>query len=140
MTTITAFADLQEQQTLPPLEEIIDRLTLVKYAGASDDYAYQHWDHSKMTGLGFPDVVAHGWLTFGYMCRMVTDWASPEIADIGNFAVRYRRPSYPGKVLCEGRVTRIREEDGKQFADLELTARNEAGEVTTTATMTLAFC
>jgi acyl dehydratase len=138
MTGIAAFSDLRDGQEIPTLEVEVDRQTLVKYAGASDDYAFQHWDHPRMTGQGFPDVVVHGWLTFGYICRAVTDWASPEIADIQGFAVRYRRPTYPGKITCGGRVTRVREENGRRLADLDLWARNGEGEVTTTATMTLA--
>jgi acyl dehydratase len=139
MSQIAAFADVHEGQQLPELEMTIDRLSLVKYAGASDDYSFQHWDHPRMTAQGFPDVVAHGWLTFGYMCRAVNDWAPPEIADIQAFAVRYRRPTFPGRVVCGGRVVKTREENGQRLADLDLWARNGDGEVTTTATMTLAI-
>jgi len=135
---IQDFASVIEGQEIPVLTSEIDRLALVKYAGASGDFTYVHWDHPKMVGLGFPDVVVHGWLTFAHMCRAVTDWAPPEIADIRTYAVRYRKPTYPGSFTCGGRVLRRRQEAGAELLDLELWARDGQGETTTTATMTLA--
>ena len=136
--TIRSFADVAEGQEIPVLATEIDRLALVKYAGASGDFTYVHWDHPRMVALGFPDVVVHGWLTFAHMCRAVTDWAPPEIADIRTYAVRYRKPTYPGSFTCGGRVVRRRQEAGAELLDLELWARDGQGETTTTATMTLA--
>lgn len=138
MHTIAAFADLLPGQEIPPLQMTVDTATLVRYAGASDDYAPQHWDHKLMTGQGFPGVVVHGWLTFAYMCQAVTNWLPREIADITHFSVRYHRPTFPGLVLCGGKVAATRVEDDARLVDLQLWAKDGGGEVTTTATMTLA--
>lgn len=137
MSKIASLADLREGQEAPPLEVVAGRDTLVRYAGASDDYAYQHWDHPKMIALGFEDVVVHGWLTFAYMTRVVTDWIPPEVADIKDFAVRYRKTTLPGPIRCGGQVVRVRDGASGPLVDLELWARDGAGELTTTATMTL---
>lgn len=134
---IKRFSEALEGQDIPELAMEVDRLTLVKYAGASDDYTYVHWDHPKMIELGFPDVVAHGWLTFAYMCRAVTEWAPAEIADIKSYAVRYRRPTYPGVVTCGGTVTGRRREGDAELIDLDLWSKDANGVVTTTAKMTL---
>jgi len=135
---IRNLAEAQEGQEIPVLATEVDRLTLVKYAGASDDYTYVHWDHPRMIADGFPDVVTHGWLTFAYMCRAVTEWAPAEVADIRSYAVRYRKPTYPGPVTCGGRVVRRRHEAGTDLVDLELWSKDGDGQTTTTATMTLA--
>ena len=132
-----SFDAITEGHEVPDIEVTIERADLVKYAGAADDYSYQHWDHPKMTSLGFPDVVAHGWLTFAHMARAVTDWIPQEAADITDFAVRYRRPTFPGTITCGGAVKARRREAGADLLDLELWSRNADGEVTTTATMTL---
>src|SRR5690606_23689465 len=86
MSRIAALSDVREGQEVPPLDVVATRETLVRYAGASDDYAYQHWDRHRMIELGFEDVVVHGWLTFAYMTRAVTDWIPREVADIRSFA------------------------------------------------------
>ena len=132
-----ALPDLAQGQEIPVVEVEIDRAALVRYAGASDDYTYVHWDQPRMLAEGHPDVVVHGWLTFAYMCQAVTDWAPPELADISSYAVRYRRPSFPGRLSCGGRVTAVREADGRRLVDLELWSKDAEGALTTTATMTL---
>lgn len=132
-----ALPALAAGQEIPVLETAIDRAALVRYAGASDDYTYVHWDQPRMLAEGHPDVVVHGWLTFAYMCQTVTSWAPPELADITSYAVRYRRPSFPGRLICGGQVTAVREADGARFVDLELWSKDGEGAVTTTATMTL---
>lgn len=137
MTKIASLAEVREGQDVPPLEVVAGRDALVRYAGASDDYAYQHWDHPRMVELGFEDVVVHGWLTFAYMTRAVTDWIPREVADIREFAVRYRKTTLPGPIECGGQVVRVRDGDAGLLVDLDLWAKDGRGELTTTATMTL---
>ncbi|CAN5356933.1 hypothetical protein BH10PSE13_BH10PSE13_04760 [soil metagenome] len=127
------FAALLPGDVIPPVELLVDRLALVRYAGAADDYVAQHWDHPFMTGQGYPDVIVHGWLTSAHMCRAVTDWMPPDVAHIGAFAVRYRLPLFPGMLRCGGEVV---EADAGQ-AKLALWARNAGGDTVATASMTL---
>jgi len=138
MAAIASLADLRAGQPIPALEVAISREDLVKYAGAADDYTYVHWDHPRMTAEGFADVVVHGWLTFAHMCRAVTNWIPPELAAVQAYAVRYRRPTFPGKVACGGEVVEVCEGPQGPLVKLSLWARDADGEVTTTATMTLA--
>jgi hydroxyacyl-ACP dehydratase HTD2-like protein with hotdog domain len=137
MTESLTLAELKEQLQIPTLEITLDRSALVKYAGASDDYTYVHWDHPRMIEEGFPDVVVHGWLTFAYMCQAVTNWIPRQIADIERYAVRYRKPTFPGTIACGGHIARLRHEPDAFRVDLELWARGGDGGVTTTASMTL---
>ncbi|MET0985335.1 MAG: MaoC/PaaZ C-terminal domain-containing protein [Steroidobacteraceae bacterium] len=135
-SSITA---MREGTEVPPFEREISPADLVKYAGASDDYSPQHWDHTYMVAAGFPGVIVHGWLTFAIMCEAVRRWIPPETAEITAFKVRYHRPHLPGPVSCGGRVARIESAASEPQARLELWAKEASGEVTTTADVTLTF-
>lgn len=133
MTRIARFADIVAGQELPPLTVAIDRLALIRYAGAADDYVRQHWDHPFMIAQGYPDVIGHGWLTFAHMSRAVTDWAPPDRAVIAGFAVRYHKPFHPGTLFCGGTVSSVA--DGR--AQVALWSRNAAGTLLASGTATL---
>lgn len=133
MTRIASLAAIMAGAELPPLEVVIDREAIVRYAGAADDYVRQHWDHPYMIGEGYPDVIVHGWLTFAHMCRVVTDWAPPQ-AGIARYAVRYHRPMHPGLLRCGGTVASTDEGE----AELALWAMDGAGTTVATATLRLA--
>jgi len=133
------FERIEIGQEVPPLRQHVEAATLVRYAGASEDYAHQHWDHLYMVERGFSGVIVHGWLTFAYMCRAVTDWIPREVADVADFSVRYHRPNYLGEIVCSGRVVGKSEQDGVRKVELDLAATTEADELTTTARMTLTF-
>lgn len=55
--------DELEERTLPP----IDRLQLIKYAGASGDYNPIHLVDEAAEATGLPGVIAHGMLTVATM-------------------------------------------------------------------------
>ncbi|MGE0829795.1 MAG: MaoC/PaaZ C-terminal domain-containing protein [Hyphomonadaceae bacterium] len=137
MIKLESIRTLRENDDIPDYHHIITELDLVKYCGAADDYSAPHWDHVYMVEHGFTGVIVHGWFTFAVMCRAVTNLASPEICDISRYAVRYRRPTLPGALCCGGKVVRVRDEEGRAAVDLDLWAKDAAGNVTTTATMTL---
>lgn len=136
---LLTFDELAEGQEIPELVREIDTLDFVKYCGAADDYARQHWDHLHMTGLGFPGVVGHGWLTFAVMCQAVTAVIPLEIADIRSYAVRYHRPTLAGLLRCGGQVVRKTVGDGRRRAELALWARDADGETIATSPMVLEF-
>lgn len=116
MSGTTGFGDAVAGQALAPLTVEINRLALIRYAGAADDYVRQHWDHPFMIDQGYSDVIAHGWLTCAHMCRVVTNWAPPAVATIAHFAVRYVRPFHPGTLMCGGEVLAVA--DGAVTVDL----------------------
>ena len=120
---------------LPDLRVRISNEMIVRYCGAADDYSPQHWNPDQMRALGFDDIIAHGWLTFAHMCRVAQAWAPPEAADIVAYEVKYKRTVYAGEASYGGSVLAVR---GKE-ADLELWARNAAGELSATASITVRF-
>jgi acyl dehydratase len=124
---IQSFGDIQEGQELPPVQRAIDRLQLIKFAGAVDDYSAPHWDHLYMVQNGFSGVIVHGWLTFAVMCQAVSRWIPLELVDFKSFAVRYLKPNLPGTALYGGRVTRKAELGSLREAELEIWADSADG-------------
>lgn len=124
-------AGASELPELPELAFAITRQDLVRYAGAANDYLPQHWDQEQMRGEGFPDVVVHGWLGCAHLCRAATAVLTPDRWTLAHYAVRYRRPVYPGEVRCGGTVT-TREDGAKQ---VDGWIKDAKGEIVTTATL-----
>ena len=91
MTATIKFADVAVGTELPSAIYPIDRLTLVKYAGASGDFNTIHWNERIATEVGLPNVLAHGMLTMATAVRVVTDWLGDPGAVI-EYGVRFTRP------------------------------------------------
>jgi acyl dehydratase len=76
---------------LPPLTVTLTREHLVRYAGASLDFNPIHWSEATATGVGLPNVIAHGMLTMALAGRLVTDWAGDPGAVV-RFGTKFTRP------------------------------------------------
>lgn len=136
---IASFEQLAAGETIPELLTELDTLAFVKYCGAADDYARQHWDHLWMVENGFQGVVGHGWLTFAHMCQAVTNFIPLEIADIKSYSVRYHKPLLPGVLRCGGQVVELSTGGPRGLAKLSLWARDREDRVIATSPMTLEF-
>lgn len=111
-------------------EEVVKNLSrtqIVQYAGASGDYNPVHTDATFTTELaGYPSVFAHGMLTMGMTGKMLTNWVGD--GRLTKYGVRFTSQVWPGDTLvAKATVTEIREEDGQQLADLEVSTTNEEG-------------
>jgi acyl dehydratase len=137
MAAVSSIHDIRPGDVIPVLRKIVDRVDLVRYAGASDDYIYLHWDRQRVQDEGFPDVVVHGWLTFAYMCQAVGAWIPRELADMQSYSVRYLRTMHPGIVECSGRVLDVEQGESGRSIQLELWATDAEGQVTTSGKMRL---
>ena len=76
---------------LPALTVQVTRAQLVRYAGASGDFNPIHWNQRVATGVGLPDVIAHGMLTMALAGRIVTDWTGDPTAVL-DYQVTFTRP------------------------------------------------
>ena len=108
---------------LPPQDFPIQRVDLIRYAGASGDFNIIHWNERVATSVGLPNVIAHGMFTMAEAVRVVTDWAGDPGAVV-DYGVRFTRPiAVPdpdGAVLhVEGEVRAVRD-DG--LVEIDLTA------------------
>ena len=91
MTTTLKYADVEVGTKLPALTVPIQRLTLIKYAGASGDFNIIHWNERVATSVGLPNVIAHGMFTMASAIRVVTDWVGDPGAVV-EYGVRFTRP------------------------------------------------
>ncbi|MGB9377373.1 MAG: MaoC family dehydratase [Mycobacteriales bacterium] len=91
MTARVSYDDVEVGTTLPAQTFPIQRVDLVKYAGASGDFNVIHWNERVATSVGLPNVIAHGMFTMAQACRVVTDWAGDPGA-VRDYSVRFTRP------------------------------------------------
>jgi acyl dehydratase len=114
---------------LPALAKApVDRVQLARYAGASGDFNPVHVDEVYARGIGMPSVYAPGMLVMGFLGQLVSDWARG--AQLRKYGVRFIKMVWPGDtVVCKGRVTDRFGENGRYYADLELWAENQKGEL-----------
>jgi len=91
MTAAIRWADVEVGTELPAQSFNLERVDLVKYAGASGDFNIIHWNERVATAVGLPNVIAHGMLTMAQAVRVVTDWVVDPGAVI-EYGVRFTRP------------------------------------------------
>jgi acyl dehydratase len=127
---------LKPGDAIPVYEREVTPEQLVRFAGASGDFARQHWDHVFMIEHGFPGVIIHGWLTFAIMSETVSRWLPPEEFEITSFKVRYHRTHAPGLVRCGGEVVSVGKGKEGEIV-VALWAESGEGKATTTATVCL---
>jgi acyl dehydratase len=116
-------------EELPPLTKApLDRVQLARYAGASGDYNPVHVDELAARAAGMPSVYAPGMLVMGLLGQLLTDWARG--AQVRRYGVKFVKIVWPGDtVICKGRVTDRWGESGRYFAEMDLWAENQKGEL-----------
>jgi acyl dehydratase len=93
------------------LEEVVfgplQRVDIVRYAGASGDFNPIHTDEGYARATGAPTVFAMGMLPAGYLAHAISDWfGGPQ--HLRRFKVRFTTRVWPGDELaCVGRVESI---------------------------------
>src|SRR5665647_3203555 len=95
-----AIADLTVGQSIGTRTVSVQRVDLVRYAGASGDLNPIHWNNRVATEVGLPGVIAHGMFTMGQAVNLVTDWA----ADPGTVRVDLSVTCEGAKVLGKAQV------------------------------------
>lgn len=125
--------DIREGTEFPPLsKEPIDRVRLVKYAGASGDFNPLHYDEDFARQAGMPNgCIAHGMLAMGFVGQCVSDWAGPR-GRVKNLGVRFTSTTeMKDTVTCRGKVVRLWKEGGENLAECEVSSETQRGNVTT---------
>ena len=85
---MTKFADVTVGAELPAVSYPVNRLSLVKYCGASGDFNFIQWNERIARSVGLPNVIAHGMFTMAQAGRYVTDWAG-DAGAVVDFSVRF---------------------------------------------------
>ena len=122
MTATVSFTDVEVGTQLPTITVPLQRVDLVKYAGASGDFNPIHWNQRTAQAVGLPDVIAHGMLTMASAGRIVTDWVGDPGAVI-EYGVRFTRPVVvpdddAGAVVEVSAVVADKREDGTVRVDV----------------------
>lgn len=85
------YDDVEVGTELPAARFPVQRVDLVRYAGASGDFNVIHWNERVARSVGLPDVIAHGMLTMAAVGRVVTDWTGDPGAVV-EYGVRFTKP------------------------------------------------
>jgi acyl dehydratase len=97
----------QVGDTLPEVADTIERLDLIRYAGASGDFNPIHWSDEIARAVGLPGVIAHGMYSMAVAARMVSGWAGDPAA-IKRLKVRFSAMIEPGQTLtAKGEVAEV---------------------------------
>ncbi|MBA2552531.1 MAG: MaoC family dehydratase [Geodermatophilaceae bacterium] len=91
MTATVNYDDVEVGTELPAASFAVQRVNLVRYAGASGDFNVIHWNQRVAESVGLPDVIAHGMLTMAEVGRVVTDWTG-DPGSVLEYGVRFTRP------------------------------------------------
>ena len=111
-------------KSFPP----ITRTTLALYAGASGDHNPMHIDIDFARKAGFPDVFSQGMLVMAMLGQALTDAVCPD--RLRSFSTRFVAITELGaRIHCKGTVAELLEADGEKRARLQLTAKNETGDI-----------
>jgi acyl dehydratase len=115
----------------------IERLQLVKYAGASGDWNRIHFEEGFAIAAGYPSVFAHGMLSMAFLGEVVSKWVGPH--RVRKIGCRFKAITWPGDVVtCHGEITALRTgELGEHLADVKLWAETQKGTVTVEGTATV---
>ena len=86
-----------------------------------------HWDRAAVAalplGLG-PRTINQGPLGLSYLINMLHAWAGP--ASIRRIVMRFPNVVLDGdRVIARGRITALREEQGRQLADCDIWLEHE---------------
>lgn len=136
---VQRFDSVREGEALPGVVTgPIARQILALYAGASGDYNPLHTDLDYARHAGIPDVFAHGMLSAAYLARVVTNWVDQSA--IRSLGVRFVAMTHVGdEVHCRATVSKKHVEHGEKRVTLELSARNQSGEIKITGTAVVAL-
>lgn len=114
---------------MPALKkDAVDRIQLVKYAGASGDFNPLHYADPIGEAAGQGGIIAHGMLIMGFMGQAVTDWFPRR--SLKSFKVRFVKTTRPGDAITvTGRITGKQVVEGKGLISGEVSAADQNGEV-----------
>jgi acyl dehydratase len=86
MSTLNA---LQIGETLEEIQlKAVDRLMLIKYAGASGDFNPIHTIDDEAKNAGLPGIIAHGMWTMGNLSKLFTSYY--EDGFIEDYTIRFK--------------------------------------------------
>ena len=106
---MTSLAELKIGDELEDVQlQPVDRLTLIKYAGASGDYNPIHTIDEEAKRAGLPGIIAHGMWTMGNLAKLFSNYY--EEGFIQDYTIRFKGMVFLGDVVTL--KAELAEEDG----------------------------
>lgn len=125
------------QELEPLVKPAIEKVQLVKYAGASGDFNLIHTDVETAKHVGLPGIIAHGMLSMGFLGQLCGQLAGTN-GFVSRVMVRFAGMVFPEDVLnCRAKVINKNEEE--RTLDLEIYVEREPGKALTAGKATLKF-
>ena len=123
------WSELRVGDDLPPLTKpAIDRVQIVRYAASSGDFNRLHLDEPYAHAVGFPGLFAPGMLAMAFVGQLLSAWLRR--GHVRKLSARFIKIVWPNDELtCRGRIAELRKENGACYADVELWAENQKGEL-----------
>ncbi|MCA1828215.1 MAG: MaoC/PaaZ C-terminal domain-containing protein [Myxococcales bacterium] len=123
------WTELRVGDDLPPLTKpAIDRVQIVRYASSAGDFNRLHLDEPYAHQVGFPGLFAPGMLPMAFVGQLLTAWLRR--GHVRKLSARFIKIVWPNDELtCHGRIAELRREGGACYADVELWAENQKGEL-----------
>ncbi|MCM3575233.1 dehydratase [Mesobacillus subterraneus] len=86
---MSSLAELKVGESLKEVQlDPVDRITLIKYAGASGDYNPIHTIDEEAKKAGLPGIIAHGMWTMGNLAKLFTEFY--EEGFIQDYMIRFK--------------------------------------------------
>ncbi|MBT2682498.1 MaoC/PaaZ C-terminal domain-containing protein [Bacillus sp. ISL-37] len=120
---MSSLAELKVGESLKEVQlDPVDRITLIKYAGASGDYNPIHTIDEEAKKAGLPGIIAHGMWTMGNLAKLFTDFY--EEGFIQDYTIRFK-----GMVFLNDVVTLQAElaEENENLLTFHVQAVNQNG-------------
>jgi acyl dehydratase len=96
-------------EEIPELTVLPDRLTPVRYAGASGDFNPIHVDDEFAQRVGLPGRIMHGLWTMAQVARALTD-AGDGPHSLQRLSVQFRGMALPDReITISGKVTKVQD-------------------------------
>lgn len=123
------YDSIQEGDELPSLKKsAIEKVQLVRYAGASGDFNQIHTIDEYAREAGLDGVIAHGMLIMGILGQMISSFAG--VKAVKNYGVGFKSMTKPGDVLTAGGTVKKKyEKDGQKLIECKLYVKDETGDV-----------
>lgn len=134
---IKEWIGLQPGQEVEFITPPIEKVQLVKYAGASGDFNLIHTDEETARKAKLPGVIAHGMISMGVLGDFVGQIVGNQ-GFVSQLQVRFIGMVRPGESLtCRAKVTA--KDEAKKTVCLNISAETAPGKLATVGTATITF-
>ena len=133
------FSDLSEGDALPDEQRTPSTEQVVNFCNATGNAGPQFLDANfAKERMGLPGPIIPGNMKQGFLDQYLRRQFGSNL--ITRLQINHRRPDlHNAEMTIGGEVTKLREEDGRRFADLEIHIDNPQGDRSVRGAATIAF-